>query len=440
MSRSRMLRFAAISWLPLFSMVAGAQAQIPQVYNVASDWLSTYATSTALKSATSATWGPTATTHVGWSAGSMSSNWSNSPIVLSPTFSSATQNGVGYNTLATYYNASTGYLTSGTASATYSNQQNVATYTYTVPFQTYQLNPGATINMNMGITTTEQVASAFTASAGEKVTLPTSWTNTGAGTGVVQGIGAVESIPSAGTTAGFTTTAFNIQKSFSDGQNGNTVPDTVPGVFYNYGVDGSSKFDPLFSVASSGTDNVVTLNGSLGPSYVAWTAPAGGFATISATFWDTSWSASDNDGSPSAFVFDTHQLGANGPTSFLMSALDLSNVGNGNPVGGRGDINTWVTGGTLVSQLDSTYSAANGALQGVNYAVNQMYVSAGETIYFVVDGTRTDGGQHSFEGGQDMVALRNSITFVTPEPSSFVLLGMAGVGLALTAWRRRRSA
>ena len=48
MSRFRMLRFAAISWLPLFSMVAGAQAQ----YNVASDWLSTYPTTTAIHNAT----------------------------------------------------------------------------------------------------------------------------------------------------------------------------------------------------------------------------------------------------------------------------------------------------------------------------------------------------------------------------------------------------
>jgi hypothetical protein len=123
-----------------------------------------------------------------------------------------------------------------------------------------------------------------------------------------------------------------------------------------------------------------------------------------------------------------------------MSALDLSNVGNGNAVGGRGVPTSNVTGGSLVGQLDSTYSAANGAINGVNYSANLMYVSPGETIYFVVDPTRTNGGQHSYEGGQDMVALKDAIGFIAPEPSSVVLLSMAGVGLALAAWRRRGAA
>jgi hypothetical protein len=426
MSRSRMLRFAAISWLPLFSMVAGAQAQTPQTYNVASDWLATYPTSTALKSATTATWGPTATSHAGWSAGSMSSNWANNITGVNAT------TGVGYEVLPTYYNPSTGYATSG-------SDVRIATYTYTVPFQTYQFNPGATLTMNMGITTTEQLANAQNASSGEKITLPASWTSNGAATGTVNGIAAVESIPSAGTTAGFTTTAFNIQKSFSDGASGNTVPDTVPGVFYNYGVDGKSSFDPLFSVASSGTDNVVTLNGSLGPAYVAWTAPTGGFVTVNATAWDTSWSSSDNDGSPSFYILNSNL----GPSSPLFSAPDLPTSG---AVGGRGGmpstygVSATVGTASLVAQLDSTYSAANGAQQGANWQVTQMYVSPGETLYFVVDPSRTAGGNHSYEGGQDMVALRDNIVFVAPEPSSFVLVGMAAVGLALAAWRRRRSA
>ena len=191
----------------------------------------------------------------------MSSNWANNITGVNAT------TGVGYEVLPTYYNPSTGYATSG-------SDVRIATYTYTVPFQTYQFNPGATLSMNMGMTTTEQLANGQNASSGERITLPTSWTSNGAATGTVTGVAAVESIPSAGTTAGFTTTAFNIQKSFSDGASGNTVPDEVPGVFYNYGVDGKSSFDPLFSVASSGTDNVVTLAASLGPSYVAWTAPA----------------------------------------------------------------------------------------------------------------------------------------------------------------------
>jgi hypothetical protein len=409
-------------------MVAGAQAQTPQAYNVASDWLATYPTSTALASATTATWGPTATSHAGWSAGSLSSNWSN---ILSPNVGAA-----GYDVLTTYYLPSTGYTTSG-------SDVHIGTYTYTVPFQAYQLNPGATITMNMGIVTTEQLANAQNASSGEKITLPTSWTSSGAATGTVVGIAHVESIPSAGTTAGFTTTAFNIQKTFSDGASGNTVPDTVPGVFYNYGVDGKSSFDPLFSVASSGTDNVVTLNASLGPAYVAWTAPAGGLVTVNATAWDTSWSSSDNDGSPSFYIFKSNSIGANGPSSMLFSAPDLPTSG---AVGGRGEmpnsfgVSSTVGTASLVAQLDSTYSAANGAPNGANWTVNQMYVSPGEVLYFVVDPSRTAGGNHSYEGGQDMVALKDSITFVAPEPSSIVLLGMASFGLVLAAFKRRRVA
>jgi len=305
MSRFRIVRFAATSWLALFLLVASAQAQDP-AYDMAATWLSTYPTSTSLNASHSATWGQAYPTSTGgiWAAGSLSSNWSNNPATVSPSFSSAIQGSQNYNTLATYYRSnSVGFQTSGTA-GTAGPISNVASFTYTVPFQAYQLNPGATINMNMGVTTTEQLSTTNIANAGEKITLPTSWTSAGATTGVVTGIGAIENIKST-SAYGFTTTAFNIQKSFSDGQSGNTVPDVVPGVFYNYGANGSSSFDPLFSVASSGSTDTLTLNGSLGPAYVSWTAPANGTATVNATFWDTSWSSSDNDGAPSYFIFNS---------------------------------------------------------------------------------------------------------------------------------------
>ena len=118
MSRSTLLRFAAISWLPLFSLVASAQAQ--NNYNAATDWKSTFATSAAAVAASAPTWGA----GNAWSAGVLSWNWTNQQAVVG---NSSLQ------TLQTYYNTNTtGYLSSGT-------KLTAATYTYTVPFQSYQL-------------------------------------------------------------------------------------------------------------------------------------------------------------------------------------------------------------------------------------------------------------------------------------------------------------
>ncbi len=59
MTKSRIVRFAACSWLPagvlcVFALAGFAQAQ---TFNVQSDWATTYPTSTAVQSSHSATWG-----------------------------------------------------------------------------------------------------------------------------------------------------------------------------------------------------------------------------------------------------------------------------------------------------------------------------------------------------------------------------------------------
>lgn len=213
MSRFRMLRIAAISWLPVFAMVAGAYGAQP--YNVATDWAATYPTTNSVGALTSATWGPTGAADKGWSSGVFSWNWTNSTAV---TFNPANNN-VQY--LATYYNPSTGYETSGSAT----NQ--VATFTYTVPFQAYQLNPGQTIHVATSPVVSVMSNSGNISETGQAVKLPTNWTATNTTTsGSVQEIGKAEGIGFIATEYGFRTTASGTMK---DG--GGTVQDQLAGAF-----------------------------------------------------------------------------------------------------------------------------------------------------------------------------------------------------------------
>ena len=123
--------------------------------------------------------------------------------------------------LTTYYNANTtGDLTSGT--------EVRATFTYTVPFQAYQFDPGSTINQQVGQTFTQQVASGYKPEQNggsdlSKITLPAGFVSGGASSGYVTEVGAVkEGDPEHTSVYGFTTTADNVENTFNDGDGTDT--------------------------------------------------------------------------------------------------------------------------------------------------------------------------------------------------------------------------
>ena len=173
-----MRRFRILVWQPSrgFHCSQWSLANA-QTYYVSSNWLATYPTTTAIQRNNIATWG----TGSVWSAGQMSSNFANTQI--QPTY-----HGPGYEDLTTYYNANTGYLNSGAST--------VATYTYTVPFQTYQLNPGTTINLDVGQAMTEQVASGYKAMVVPRTPslCRSALTTEGAASGLVKEVAAVEPV------------------------------------------------------------------------------------------------------------------------------------------------------------------------------------------------------------------------------------------------------
>ncbi len=435
---SRALGFVAIGSLAIFSTFTAVQAQ---VYDSSANWLSTYPTTTSIASATSATWG---TGHV-WSAGQMSSNFSN--LQSTPAYQ-----GAGYEDLTTYYNANTvGYLNS--------SDSVVASYTYTVPFQTYQLNPGTTINLAVGQAMTEQVASGYKAYSGASnaLSLPSALTTEGATSGLLREVAGVEQFHNSLGTAqagiyGFDVAGYGTG-SFKDGLT--SIQGTPAGVFYDYnttnqtssgvGADNapSSAGDAL---ATGGSKyDTLTMNPTFGPSYVAWTAPASGTLNISMNVWDVG--VNSGDGAPNFFVMSS----TNGPTAPLFSAL--GEFSNGSVAGGP---TAWSTANANVKDTQGTvgYLTAlsgftgngdgTGGGFGASWASGNISVTTGEIIYFVADPfhTWTAGWyDHAYEGYQDPVALNDSLTFVaTPEPSTAVLMTMAGAGLALVGLRRRRLA
>ena len=101
-----------------------------------------------------------------------------------------------------------------------------------------------------------------------------------------------------------------------------------------------------------------------------------------------------------------------------------------------------IAGSTLTQIANLSGYTTGASNNGLNWASGQFAVSAGEVIYFAIDPNHDYGTGSGLsmrvEGNQDPIALQAIITF-TPEPSSFVLMGVAGVGLALGAWKRRRT-
>ena len=180
MSRFKLLGFTAISWLPLLAMASVSQAN---TYDAAGNWLATYATTTSVSASSSATWASSAGNTYGvWSAGEFSWNWTNQE---------ATVGNTSLQALPTYYSPSTGYQTSG-ATVT-------ATYTYTVPWVQYQLNPGTTIHQQTGSTFTEMIGRTPEKGGGSdsgSISLPTGITTGGATSGYITEVAAVKSIPS----------------------------------------------------------------------------------------------------------------------------------------------------------------------------------------------------------------------------------------------------
>jgi PEP-CTERM motif len=416
MSRSRMFRLTALSGLMSLSLFAVARAQDP-AYNVATDWASTYANSAAVVASTSATWGAG---HV-WSAGVFSFNWTNESNV---TFNPPNGN-VQY--LATYYNPTTAAETSAGTT--------VATFTYTVPFQAYQLNPGSTIHVATSPEVSAQSNSGFTSVTGQAVKLPTGWTATNTTTtGSIQEVAKAAGSGFVATEVGFTTSHSGTMK---DG--GGTVQDQLAGAFYNYATTNSTGTSVAMQNAASGSlDHVIMLEGAMGPAYVAWTAPsAGTLSAINVNAWDLHESVSDNDGFPGFAIY------AGTATTLGTALFSALNTG----ASGVGSIESYVhanvgTGTANIAGLNGySTTGTNGASFGVNWTDASLAITAGEVLYFISDSAHSFNGNHAFLGGADPIALQTNFNFTpSPEPSSIVLLGMAGVGLALAAWRRRRAA
>ncbi len=438
----RLFQLFGLAVLPCFALFATATRAQAATYDVSADWLTTYPTTTALNATHTATWGAGSA----WSAGQMSSNWAN-------TQTDATYLGAGWESLPTYYNAMTGYLNSGSSV--------VGTYAYTVPFQTYQLNPGTTINLAVGQAMTEQIASGYKAYNGatNALTLPTALVTEGAASGLLKEVAGIESGTSRTGSAiagirGFDVTGYGTG-SFKDGST--SIQATPAGVFYNYNATNTTSSSPAAgnfpssagdALTTGGTKyDTVTMNPTFGPSYVAWTAPSSGMITINLHAWDVGTNSGDGIGS---FYVMTS---AGGPTAPLLSAVGLLSNGSIN-----GAMNEWTAANNNVSATSGSLSylaglsgyngsGDGGTGFGIGWTSGSISVTAGEMLYFVADPTHSNAGadaagswaEHAYEGYQDPIALNDVITF-TPEPSSFVLMGLAGVGLALAARRRRRLA
>jgi hypothetical protein len=457
-------------------LVTGAHAD---TYNVATNWAQTY-TSTAAVASGNDHWGLASgvgTQQTAWSAGTMSFNATNEWALNGPAsnFVNSTQgsgggtSGDGAQYLLNYYLPS-----SGSTTTTANSYTGGTTYNYTVPFATYQFIPGTTIQQQVGATLANQASSGksvYDAQPGNtgnsgKAILPSGVTVSSATTtsGTLQYIAATEKPGTNGNTIGFTTTSYNPSGGhFSDG--GGSVQAATDGVFYNYGTSTASTGVSGLNFPTSSTSNSVVMSDFFaGPTYVAWTAPQGGYITIGVLASDHN----DDDGNPGFYIIDpskgNFETGAAQPgLLFSAGALSFSNV-QGSQVNPGTMQNAPVSylGGTLndynpnmgTGYVPGAYGSATATTSGSNdptiglswqSSTNAMYVTTGETLFFVADtlasGLYDSHSNHIFGYGKDSVSLSANIVLQTvPEPGSIVLLGIAGIGLALAAWKRRRVA
>jgi PEP-CTERM motif len=168
--------------------------------------------------------------------------------------------------------------------------------------------------------------------------------------------------------------------------------------------------------------NTVETFDVFGPSVARWTSPVTGTVNVSATFTDPLFDPT-NSGSA---LYSTNS----GVPDYLV-------MHNGTIVADQ-----IATDATNSSFFTYTYDPTQG-LYYETFTVNtSVTVTAGDTLDFVVNPQFVDQGAFDAEGNHtDPVLMTADINLApTPEPSSIVLLGLAGVGLALAAWKRRRAA
>jgi hypothetical protein len=440
----------------LFSLVTAAHAEL---FDVQKDWLNTYA-NTAAVAAGNDSWG-NANGATAWHGGELSFNWTNYNISGQTTVGTVTTWNDGGQYLLNYYLPSTGQTSNQTTT--------VSTYTgYTVPFSAYNFTPGTTIQQQIGPVLANQLHNNQAPEGGgqSKMALPTnvslsSFTPT---SGTLQQIPHTEAPPSQANIFGFTTTAYAPTGSFTDG--GGSVQKNTDGVFYDYGASVTTSTGEGLYVPTSSTSNTVTLtNFFAGASYVSWTAPQGGNVTVAAIASDHS---SGDDGNPGFFIIDPSKgnfeaSGAAQP-GLLFSAPSMVPVSSSVTTGGvdppatmQNYSPTSFIGGTVFDYNANeggaytpgiggpTVNGSNDATIGLQLTTsNSFAVTAGETLYFVVDATTGAYGGHSnhaFGYGKDSTSISAQVNLIpTPEPGSAVLLALAGVGLVLAAWKRRRIA
>ncbi len=229
------------------------------------------------------------------------------------------------------------------------------------------------------------------------MTLPANWTIGTANTttaGTIQQVGAVKELTNSGNIQGFSTTAWNLSGTFSNGNQ--NEQSAVPGVFYNYSTNLTSALLAAPNVPSSAGDAIqgipatsystVTLNPSLGPTYVAWTSPAAGTININLNAWDVGMRS--DDGTPGFYVITSTA----GPTAPLLSAINF-NVGNtSNYLPFTGNMSATQGSLTALTGLSGyTGAAGNGPGYGLSWQSGNITVTSGEAIYFVADPSHTAG-------------------------------------------------